>query len=187
MLLFARKLSLTETTPIQQHQAAHALLADALQEVYGLPMPDICIGEHGKPWFPAHPEIQFNLSHCRGLVLCGLDAFPLGVDGERIRPLRTGALRRAFSPEEQQLVQNAPNPDKAFFQLWTKKESLVKALGIGISYPLQSVAFLDLQPETGTLDCPQWQFRQFLLEEQWVIACCGSIRTEMPERLLLRG
>ncbi|MFR4393406.1 MAG: 4'-phosphopantetheinyl transferase superfamily protein [Ruminococcus callidus] len=29
-------------------------------------------------------------------------------------------------------------PDESFFRLWTLKESFVKALGIGISYPLHT-------------------------------------------------
>ena len=98
MKLYATYLSSAEKAA--EHAAAHALLALAVQEQYQMPLPEIQTGAHGKPFFPAYPELHFNLSHCQGLAVCGLDSHPLGIDAEPIRALRPGVLRRAFSPEE---------------------------------------------------------------------------------------
>ena len=42
---------------------------------------------HGKPYFPEHPDVHFNLSHTAGAVLVGLSDRPVGVDIEHIRPV----------------------------------------------------------------------------------------------------
>ena len=75
-----------------EHETAYRLLAYAVQEVYGLSLPEIACDSRGKPFFPQRQEICFNLSHCRGLAVCGISAFPLGVDCESIRSLREAFL-----------------------------------------------------------------------------------------------
>ena len=55
-------------------------------------------GKHGKPFLLEHPQIQFNISHCKNAVLCGIGSKPLGVDVETIRPMRERVLRRNAVP-----------------------------------------------------------------------------------------
>lgn len=103
----------------------------------------------------------------------------LGVDCESIRPLRPGVLHRSFSPDESRFVLESPVPDESFFRLWTLKESFVKALGIGISYPLHTAVFA-LDGETVTAHPDGWQFRQFRLESGHVVSCCVSPGDTLP-------
>ena len=71
---------------------AELLLRQALWEEYGLTeLPRIETGEKGKPFFPDHPELHFNLSHCQTAAACALDASPVGVDVQELRPLRRAA------------------------------------------------------------------------------------------------
>ena len=59
---------------------ARALLALALEEGFGLrQMPEIARGERGKPYFPSHPQIHFNLSHSGPLALCAVGEERCGV------------------------------------------------------------------------------------------------------------
>ncbi|WP_294584384.1 4'-phosphopantetheinyl transferase superfamily protein, partial [uncultured Ruminococcus sp.] len=102
-----------------------------------------------------------------------------GVDCESIRPLRPGVLHRSFSPDESRFVLESPVPDESFFRLWTLKESFVKALGIGISYPLHTAVFA-LDGETVTAHPDGWQFRQFRLESGHVVSCCVSPGDTLP-------
>ena len=53
-----------------------------------------------KPYFPRHEELHFNLSHSGALALCALDAAPVGVDIQVIKPLRPALPRRVCSPRE---------------------------------------------------------------------------------------
>mgnify|MGYP002521735627 FL=1 len=45
---------------------AYQLLKRGLKEVYGMEdNPEFIYNEHGKPSIAGHPEIFFNLSHCK--------------------------------------------------------------------------------------------------------------------------
>ena len=65
---------------------------------------------------------------------------PIGVDVECIRPMPNAAelLERFFSPEEVQQWRQMPAERqlRAFFQGWTRKEAWLKAVGSGLSFPL---------------------------------------------------
>jgi len=88
-------------------------------------------------------RLRFNMSHSGGItviaVCLGAD---LGVDVEAIRPLLEWEEIAAshFSPDERESIQNE-QPDTqldAFFRCWTRKEALIKAIGMGLSIPLDS-------------------------------------------------
>ena len=98
-----RVLSMKPEGPRVQSVLAELLLRRALREEFGLvELPKIETGEKGKPFFPDHPEIHFNLSHCKYAVACALDSAPVGVDAEahgRLR--RDGALPSAIRLKNQ--------------------------------------------------------------------------------------
>ena len=98
-----RVLSMKPEGPRVQSVLAELLLRRALREEFGLTeLPKIETGEKGKPFFPDHPEIHFNLSHCKYAVACALDSAPVGVDAEahgRLR--RDGALPSAIGLKDQ--------------------------------------------------------------------------------------
>lgn len=88
----ARVLSMTHVPSKVRSILAELLLRHALREEYGLTeLPRIETGEKGKPFFPERPELHFNLSHCQTAAACALDASPLGVDVQELRPLRRAA------------------------------------------------------------------------------------------------
>lgn len=181
MKLFACPIS--DTGKTAAHDTAHELLCRVLLESYGLPLPEIARDSHRKPFFPDVPRLHFNLSHCQGLAVCGVSDTPLGVDTEEIRPLRERVLRRAFSPEEICAVQNCQHPDEYFFRLWTLKESYVKAIGVGISYPLHTLSF-GLDGDRIRASVSGWQFGQFLVQPDWVVSCCVNMNDTLPDRVI---
>lgn len=94
----------------------------------------------GKPSLtaPADQDLHFNLAHSDGLALLAVTrACPVGVDVERINPLRDaeGITERFFSTRESAALKALPADQKpvAFFNLWTRKEAWLKATGDGIS------------------------------------------------------
>ncbi len=101
----------------------------------------------GKPFLAKkmqhpHPQIAFNLTHSHDLALYSIiQAASIGVDLEyRKRSLSFDDLaQRFFSPAEFQEIQQAQGTQKAsaFYHIWTKKEALLKALGLGLHGPLQ--------------------------------------------------
>jgi len=102
---------------------------------------------HGRPEVDATPPLRFNLSNCPELVVCAVvGAGEIGIDAEPVdraeQVLRLAP--RFLSPPEQ--VALAALPGEAARRgrallLWTIKEAYAKALGVGLSLPLQDATF----------------------------------------------
>ncbi|MBB4286868.1 4'-phosphopantetheinyl transferase family protein [Roseospira goensis] len=87
---------------------------------------------------------RFSLSHTRGLAACAVSLGPwpegadLGVDAEwTARSLPAGRLARRFFHADEasalEAVPRGPRRESLFFTLWTRKEAVLKALGLGIA------------------------------------------------------
>lgn len=89
----------------------------------------------GKPYLPDMPDFHFNLTHSGDYVAIAYGPEPVGMDIEQIRAdgIRPGIAQRFFSPAEQEFAAK----EQGFFQIWSMKESYVKYLGTGLSYPMQ--------------------------------------------------
>ena len=83
------------------------------------------IDENGKP---INPNIYFNISHSNGFVVFTKDKYPIGIDIEKIRESNPRLIEYISSKEEQDYIKD----DKSFFEIWTNKESLGKAIGVGV-------------------------------------------------------
>jgi 4'-phosphopantetheinyl transferase len=108
----------------------------------------------GKPYVRA--PIAFNVAHTRqaGLLAFMLDepvsGDSLGIDIERVRPeIVTDELAsQVLSSVELARYGASREKSQLFFDIWTRKEAYVKALGTGLSTPLPSLTVLD-QPTVG--------------------------------------
>lgn len=104
--------------------------------------PVITDGDHGKPAWSDSPY-EFNIAHSGDVVLIALSAsLPVGVDVELVRPISdmVRIWRHSFHACEIADLESLP-PDEAvvgFFRCWTRKEAVAKALGLGLSLPLDS-------------------------------------------------
>lgn len=125
--------------------ASHAALRLVLAEAHACASSEIrlTVQAAGKPHLAASAgsRLEFNLSHSGTRALIGL-AGPtaIGVDIEQIRPIPDAVriARTYFAPDEAAALANLPPGaiEPAFFGLWTRKEAVVKALGTGLSLPL---------------------------------------------------
>lgn len=123
--------------------------------------------EYGKPELGGEFErrgLRFNLSHANELGLLAVTLRrPVGVDLEYLRDDLAGEAiaRRVFSPAETASWLALPDAlrTRAFFTCWTRKEALIKAIGEGLSIPLQSfdVTFLPGEPAALTAVRPDAQ------------------------------
>jgi 4'-phosphopantetheinyl transferase len=101
------------------------------------------IDANGKPSLRG-TGVSFNLSHSGDMCLVAVaGGRPVGIDVEQIRaeidPLKIAG--RYFSAREHASL-TALSPallPAAFFACWTRKEAVVKALGTGLSMPLESL------------------------------------------------
>lgn len=96
--------------------------------------------ENSKPELQFVDNIHFNISHSGDWVVCAFSKMPVGVDVEKIKKVNFNIARRFFSDEEvNQLFALAPNEQSSFFfDLWTIKESYLKAIGTGLTQSLSS-------------------------------------------------
>jgi 4'-phosphopantetheinyl transferase len=132
----------------EHYVVAHARLRQLLAAALGGDASSLAFveGEHGKPALAggtAESGLHFNLSHSGGLGLVGWSwDLHIGVDVEAWRPMRDEAalVRRYFSAVEVAAWERLPADERteAFFNLWTRKEAYIKAVGRGLSLPLAS-------------------------------------------------
>jgi 4'-phosphopantetheinyl transferase len=136
----------------QSFIAAHALLRVMLSQAAGGTAPAdwrFVAGAQGKPALhPAHalPGLEFNLSHTRGAVACGIaTGCPIGVDIEdETRTADHLAIAKShFAAAEFSLLRAVSESERAtlFTRLWTLKEAYIKACGQGLSMALDRFAF----------------------------------------------
>ena len=119
---------------------AYLLLKQALREGYGITEnPVFEYNEHGKPSIVGHPEIFFNLSHCKEAAICVVSDHPVGVDVEGIREYKESLVNYTMNDEEIAQIKTAENPAAAFIRLWTMKEATTKLIGTGISNDMKTV------------------------------------------------
>ena len=124
----------------------------------GLEPGELCFatGFHGKPRLINPPRpVEFNVSHSGDWQVCAVTRdVPIGVDIEYCEPQREvlKLARRFFSvPEYQALLQeDEPLRLQRFYDLWTLKESRVKALGAALAPELDSTDFNFETPFSGS-------------------------------------
>lgn len=111
-------------------------------------------GRGGKPALEdgggAH-ALHFNVSHSAGLALYAFSrGRRVGVDLERVRAVRSyeEIAERHFAPEEVSALRALHDDARreSFFHCWARKEAYVKAVGEGLSLPLDRFA-VSLPPE----------------------------------------
>jgi 4'-phosphopantetheinyl transferase len=108
-------------------------------------------GANGKPSLADFASLRFNASHSGDFTALALTPdCELGIDVEQIRPLTDlqEIANRFFCPEEAlELTSLSPEEqNQAFFLCWTRKEAYVKAIGDGLSAPLNSFR-VSLRPD----------------------------------------
>ena len=94
---------------------------------------------NGKPSILGHPEIFFNISHCRKAVACVVADSPVGIDVEETCRFSDSIARYTLDDEEYESVVKADNPSQAFIRLWTMKEALLKYTGEGLRRDIKTV------------------------------------------------
>ena len=119
---------------------AYQLLKQGLREEYGITEnPIFEYNEHGKPSIVDHPEIFFNMSHCKYAAVCAISEKNVGIDVESIREFKDGLVRYTMNDEEILEIESAEDPASAFIRLWTMKEATMKLIGTGISNDMKNV------------------------------------------------
>jgi len=135
--------------------------------------------------FPSESRVEFNVSHSGDVALLAFARDrALGVDVEHLRENfdHAAIARRFFSEQEQrQLEALAPSERyHGFFRCWTRKEAYIKALGTGLSLPLNQFdvslkagdanALLSTRPDAA--EAARWSLQEVPAGNGYVAALC---------------
>ena len=114
------------------------MLADLLKPL-GITDLEMCHNEHGKPFLVHHPDVHFNISHCKKGITVAVDNAPVGIDIESFRKVDEALVRKTMNDSEIEAINTSDNPLATFIAFWTKKEAVLKLRGTGISTDLHQV------------------------------------------------
>lgn len=133
----------------------------------------------GKPYLPGGP--CFNLSHSGSKVVLAADERDVGIDIEQILPPSDTVARRVFTPREYSWLK-LQDCDAAFFRLWTGKEAIMKALGLGFQLPPERFEILPASIGPNPVGDRNWFLRW--QEADGHIFCTASERPDAPEAII---
>ena len=177
---------------------AHGTTRSLLAAYCGVPPAALVLGRaaHGKPRLqPPQGDIRFNLAHSHG---CGVLAVSrgreVGIDLEREREdveALSLAERFFFGAEHAAIAAAAPQErTRTFFRYWVAKESVLKAQGVGLTFPLDgfSIEFAADGDSATVRSCAGsglsdgWHVRPLTVPSGWhaALATPGDCRVRWP-------
>jgi 4'-phosphopantetheinyl transferase len=151
--------------------------------------------ENQKPFIKNRPF--FNIAHSGKIVIVGFNDYEeIGVDIEEMRNIDFKSLITFFHPKEKLFLEEKLFDRNHFYNIWTKKEALLKALGIGLLEGLNHLNVLE-QPINN-----KWHLHEIEVDFSYKCAVCttsknnniivkkidqNSLNEFIIEKILLKG
>lgn len=145
---------------------------------------------YGKPFLDKRKDVHFNVSHSGEWGVCAVDSKPIGIDIQEIHPIDLDIAKRFFSQEEYKDLLNKDENERLFYfyDLWTLKESYIKAVGKGLSIPLDSFTIRVLDGGI-TLESKKraesFYLRQYSIDADYKLSVCATHRT-FPHSVIIK-
>jgi 4'-phosphopantetheinyl transferase len=150
---------------------AHGFVRLLLNALTQIPAQELVFlqGHYGKPYLAQAPELAFNLSYSkRFLFFAHGSKGQIGVDIEAMRKLPNllQIIEQQFHPDEKAFLLPFSNDELVtqFYRIWICKEAYIKALGMGLSLPVNSFA-VDLAKPARIKGQSNWFLHEYDLEE----------------------
>ncbi|MBO0856853.1 MAG: 4'-phosphopantetheinyl transferase superfamily protein [Chloracidobacterium sp.] len=141
---------------------------------------------HGKPALAqemGNDMLRFNLSHSGEIVLYAVSRDrEIGIDVEQLKEdfASQDIAGQFFAPSEVKALLDLPPKlqKQAFFNCWTRKEAFIKAIGEGLSFPLDQfeVSLIPgLKPKLLSIrgsvsECSKWSLYDLVLKSDYAAA-----------------
>lgn len=137
---------------------------------------NVCYPVDGKPYCKVEKEVfDFNISHSDNLiVLAASKNVKVGVDAEKIRQLKSLKFKKIMQPEELDRIEKEP---ELFFDLWSKKEAVVKAADTAGLVRMRDV---ELNENKAFLDEATWYLKKIELSAQMLENYSINLATSKP-------
>lgn len=141
-----------------------------------------CGEPHGKPWIlENYKNIKFNLSHSEKNIVVGLSIkHDIGIDiEEKDTDLNSDVFSHVLSVDELRALNSLPLDEKNnnFLKYWTRKESIVKAIGIGLNVNLSEliVSNYDENPKIHKWEGFEQKIKQYTMVEFKINQAIGCV------------
>lgn len=101
-------------------------------------------GLSNKPELSDNLGWHVNATHSGNWILLAIGRYSVGIDVEEVKPdfTFTDVIPISFSTQERQYIEAHGNATVHFYELWTRKEAFVKAMGSGIDETFAQVPSL---------------------------------------------
>ena len=115
------------------------LIRYAIKDFFGIPIKNqnFLYNQKGKPYIIGYENVHFNLSHSGDLVVCAVSTDEIGVDIEKIRPVKEQTINKVCCFKELKYLDNSTDKTSEFIRIWTAKEAYVKRFGEGLKGDLK--------------------------------------------------
>lgn len=141
-------------------------------------------GPAGKPRLAGHDGPRFNISHSGTLAVIAVARVEVGIDVECRNAPVPDVPPGVFAAIEAREIQSADDPLVAFYDTWTRKEALVKAMGAGLG---ESIANLVVR-RSGGVTIGGFHVQTLNVGEGYSAALaaeCGG--SESPPNIIIRS
>lgn len=132
--------------------------------------------KYGKPFWEQNPDYYFNVSHSGDWIVCVTAPCPVGIDIEKIEDIDISISEKIFSKLEVATLNSLPAEERNlfFFDLWTLKESYIKAIGKGLYHPLDTFSIIKSEGRISLVDSGnEWYFQQYSIDSQYKMSVCS--------------
>jgi len=145
-------------------------------------------GKYGKPHLRQYGDFHFNLTHSHDLAGVAVTREgPIGLDCERIQEMSDfrSLCERICSSDELDIMSRHGSERcvELFFRAWTRKEAILKALGLGLSFPPNTLTVLSWPEATQLrIEVPghgAWWVSTLNVPPGYAAACCTPFRIEL--------
>ena len=138
-----------------------------------------------KPVIKNNTNWHINISHSGDWILIAISKTDVGVDVEKVIPdfAFQDMLSSSFSQEECQHIEASANSRLLFYELWVRKEALVKATAKGLDDDFAQIPSVDgvHQLEGDLLGATgNWTVRSFHVVDAYPAAVAYKTMSELP-------
>ena len=178
--LTCHSLSDRKTQVAERKREVAFLRNQLLSQSFELPVSDqqVVRTNFGKPYLNDYPDFSFNHSHSQNFyaLATSKQVQNLGIDIEELnRKVRFEALaQHAFHPEELKYWKMLAYDPEYWFKVWTTKEAVLKASGLGIRINLNELN-TNLHPEQNGGRCEHPEIGIYAYQNYTLAGCMLTV------------
>jgi 4'-phosphopantetheinyl transferase len=149
------------------------------------------VDRYDKPYVKNVEDLHFNVSHSGEWVVCAVDSEPIGIDVEVIKNIKLNIAKRFFSQEEYNDIVGKDENERTgyYYDLWTLKESYIKAVGRGLTLPLNTFT-IRIGSSGITIQGPsvegEFHFKQYRIDKLYKLSVC-AVSADFPDSVALKN